>query len=126
MNVLIESRSGMEVMLASSLVYLVVIWRWSPNKPAIDFHNKALRFNHLAAFLFVLVCEVLNRVDLSPTFAIVMVYVSLVLLCVVCVICCVRIYVEYKFRQRLEERPDLLECGKKELIIEDLTGAAKL
>lgn len=58
-------------------------------------------------------------------FAVIMVYFSLLLLGVVCVISCVRIYIEYKFRQRLEERPDLLKFSQKELANE-LTGPAKI
>ncbi len=88
--------------------YLIIIWIWSPYMPAINFHNKALRLNHMVAFIFAIFCEILNKVDLSPVFGMILVYASLALLGIVGIVCCSRIYVEYKFRQKLEDDPRLL------------------
>lgn len=68
MNVLVGPMwpYGMEIMLIFTLVYLVIVWKWSPYQWAVNFHNKALRLNHLVAFAFVVVCEILNRADVPP------------------------------------------------------------
>lgn len=81
--------------------------------PSIDFHNKALRLNHVAAFIFVIICEIMNRIDLSPMIGVVLIYLSLTLITIVVIVCCVRIYIELKFRKRLEDEPDLLESDLK-------------
>jgi hypothetical protein len=65
------------------------------------------------AFAFVLMCEIVDKVDVSPFAAAAIVYVSLVLLTVVIVVCLARIWVERKFRIRLEDQPDLLKGDPK-------------
>ncbi len=55
------------------------------------------------AFAFVLMCEIMNRVDVPPVAAVVIVYISLALLMFVIVMCLARILIEKKFRIRLED-----------------------
>ncbi len=119
-NVLIEevSQFGMDLMLAVSFVYLIVVWNWNPYHKAANFHNRALKFNHFAAFFFVLTCELFTRVELSPSVFIVLIYVSLVFLLMVSFCGFARLYPEYKFRKMLEDYPKMMSEIKKELKIE--------
>jgi hypothetical protein len=120
MNVLIEeiSQFGMDLMLALSFVYLLIVWNWNPYHKAANFHNRALKLNHFAAFFFVLTCELFTRVELSPSVFIVLIYVSLVLLLIASFCGFARLYMEYQFRKKLEDDPKLMDEKKKELKIE--------
>jgi hypothetical protein len=78
----------------------------------VNFHNRALKLNHFTAFFFAVTCELFNRTKLSPTIAVLMVYLSLSLLMIVT--CCgfARLYVEFQFRKRLEDDPTLMNEKK--------------
>ena len=118
-NVLIKeiSQYGLDLMLALCLVYLVVVWNWNPYNKAVNFHNRALKLNHFAAFFFVLACELFSRAQLSPSVFVTLIYVSLFLLFVVSCCAFARLYAEYQFRKKLEDDPKLME-EKKEIKIE--------
>ena len=119
-NVLSEevSQFGMDLMLALSFVYLIVVWNWNPYHEAANFHNRALKLNHFAAFFFVLTCELFTRVELSPSVFIILIYVTLLLLLIASFCGITRLYIERKFRKMLEDDPKLMDDKKKELKIE--------
>lgn len=127
-NVLMKeiSEFGMDLMLALTLIYLILVWKWKPYNEAVNFHNKALRLNHLGGFVFVLTCEFLNRVEMSGLVFVGMIYLSLVLLLVISLCGYARLYVEYQFRKKLKDDPSLMESKKKELKIEMDVGGVKL
>lgn len=43
-------------MVGLNLIYLIIIWIWQPYNKAVNFHNKALRFNHITSLLLSLSC----------------------------------------------------------------------
>jgi hypothetical protein len=119
-NVLMKeiSEFGLDVMLVLTLIYLIIVWKWKPYNEEVNFHNKALRLNHFAAFWFVLTCEFFNRVEISASVFVGMVYLSLVLLLAISLCGYGRLYVEYRFRKRLQDDPNLMDEKKKELVRE--------
>ena len=111
------SEFGMDLMLVLTLIYLILAWKWKPYNEAVNFHNKALRLNHSGGFVFVLTCELLNRVEMSGLVFVGMIYLSLVLLLVISLCGYARLYVEYQFRKKLKDYPSLMEEKKKEFKI---------
>jgi len=87
------SKFGLEIMLFISLIYLVMIWKWNPYNEAVNFHNRILKYNHLTAFLFVGICELMSRFEMSRLMSLLLIYISLLLLAIVSVCGGIRIYV---------------------------------
>ena len=115
LNVLLPSLKdfGVEIMTGVSFVYLLFVWTWKPYHEAVEFHNKALRLNHLTVFLFMVGSVVTKRVQTNVTFYVVFIYVILCMLAVVTVCGYLRIVVEYKFRKKLLDNPSLMETDIK-------------
>jgi hypothetical protein len=103
LNVLLPSLKdfGVEIMTCVSFVYLLFVWIWKPYHEAVEFHNKALRLNHLTVFFFMVGSVVTKRVQMNVTFYVVFIYVILCMLGVVAVCGYLRIVVEYRFRKKL-------------------------
>jgi hypothetical protein len=116
----------MEILLFVTFGYLIIVWKWNPYLAAVDFHNKALRLNHLVAFLFVLFCQIINRFEVSSIFSLISVYVSLVFLGIVIVAGFLRIIVERRFRNRLESSPEFCNASKKEPVQDEMAGMSKV
>ncbi len=105
------------MMLAISLIYFILIWKWKPYNEAADFHNKALRLNYFTVVFFVAACEVFKITEISFSVFVIMVYLSLFLMLILS--CCAfwRLYVEYQFRKKLEENPKLMDEKKPDIKI---------
>jgi hypothetical protein len=115
LNVLLPSLKdfGVEIMTCVSFVYLLFVWIWKPYHEAVEFHNKALRLNHLTVFLFMVGSVVTKRVQMNVTFYVVFIYVILCMMGVVAVCGYLRIVVEYRFRKKLEDDPTIMEEENK-------------
>jgi hypothetical protein len=53
---------GLDIIIGVNLVYIILVWTWKPYHHMVNFHNKAIKFNHVTTFVFALVCELIRRV----------------------------------------------------------------
>ena len=53
---------GVEIMLILTFCYLLFVWKWQPYSKAVDFHNKALRFNHFTVVFFMAFASLSKRI----------------------------------------------------------------
>jgi hypothetical protein len=101
---------GVEIMLVLTFCYLLFVWKWQPYSEAVDFHNKALRFNHFTVVFFMAFGTLSKRIELpSITYAIITCLI-LAMLTVVGVIGYIRIALELKFRKKLLDDPTLMNA----------------
>jgi hypothetical protein len=100
---------GVEILLFVCFMYLIFIWFWNPYCSTADFHNKALRLNHVTSFLMVIVCEIFNRIKMDQAVYAFFIYLTLFFLIIVCFSGYIRIYIEYKFRKKLLDDPNILD-----------------
>jgi hypothetical protein len=110
LTVMVKSfkKYGLDVLIGLEFIYLIFVWIWRPYSRSVDFHNKVLRLNHLTILVIMIVCEIFNKINTTKMVYISLVYLALLFLVIVTVCGYIRIYVEYKFRKRLVDDPNLL------------------
>jgi hypothetical protein len=99
---------GIKLMLGLSGCYFLLVFFCEPYYKAVNFHNRAIKYNHFIAFLFTLKCEFMKVFAFSAMTKVIFVFINLGLLILMCMIEVVRFRVEYKFRKDLVDKPDLL------------------
>ncbi len=104
----------MDFMLGLSFAYLLIVLIWRPYNEAASFHNRALILNHFTATFFALTCEIFNRIEISETISVILVYANLLLLAIVTLFGFGRLYVEHQFRKKLQCDPTLMDEKKVE------------
>ena len=90
---------GVEIMSGVSFVYLVIVCTWKPYHERFEFHNRALKLNHLTVFLFMVGSAISKRVHMNIVCYLVFIYVILFMLGVVTLCGYWRIVIEYRFRK---------------------------
>lgn len=119
---------GLEAIIGMNILYLAFIWKWNPYCAVVNFHNKALRLNQITVIVFLLVCEVFQRVPVIPILYVFLMCVVVLMMIGLTGCAYIRIYVEYKFRKALNDDNTLLNMdgsvGKADKILKDKMGNA--